>query len=115
VLANQPIDTRVGPVLILLALLASACGVLVTSPPDNIRGEITGSPGPDVTVYEFSNAEYFEEHPGGIFTIRPAYQNTIGIVCDTGWGRSCSLGVGVPKGSACTCKTVWGPISGHAS
>ena len=102
--------------LIALGLLIGACGILTTTtPPINVRTEATGAPGPEVTAYEFANPEYFEESPPGVYTIRPAYQNTIAITCYTGWGRSCAMKVGVPKGAACTCKTVWGLVPGNAS
>jgi hypothetical protein len=74
-----------------------------------------GAPGTGVTVYDLSNEQYFETHPDGSVTVRPAYEKTITITCNVGWGRSCTLGVGVPAGSACFCKSVWGAIWGHAA
>src|SRR5262249_52039413 len=74
----------------------------------------SGEPGPGVTVYDFSNGEYFEVHPGGAVTVRPGYEKAIATRCDVGQGRACDLGVGIPTGSACFCKSVWGPIWGHA-
>jgi hypothetical protein len=104
---------RLGLLAAFLALLASSCSVDWSAP--STSDEATGHPGAGVNVYEFSNGEYFEAHPGGAVTIRPAHQDTIGITCDIGWGRSCAMGVGVPKGAACYCQSVWGPIWGHAS
>jgi len=104
---------RLGPLAALLLLLASSCSVGWSAP--TASDEATGRPGADVSAYDFSNGEYFEAHPGGAVTVRPAHQNAIGITCDTGWGRSCTMGVGVAKGSACYCQSVWGPIWGHAS
>ncbi len=77
-------------------------------------GNATGAPGPNVTVYEFSNQEYFQAQLDGTVAVRPEHANAVAIRCDTGWGRSCELGVGVPTGSACYCKSLWGPIWGHA-
>ena len=111
---GEPCGRPLKSLAVLLAVFASACSY-TTAPPTNIRDEMTGVPGPDATVYEFTNSEYFEQQPGGVFVVRPAYQNTIGVICDTGWGRSCGLGVGLPKGAACSCKSAWGPVPGHVS
>ena len=105
----------------LLALLATACSsgeivlpsVEYAAPPPSANA--AGEPGPDVTVYDFSNEQYFESRPDGGPSVRAAYEKTIAITCDIGWGRSCALGVGIPTGSACFCKSVWGPIWGHAA
>lgn len=99
----------------LLALLASACSVGWSAPTTSEDAAGGAAPGDQVMVYDLSDGTYFETHPGGAVTVRSEYRKTIGITCDVGWGRSCSMGVGVPKGSACYCKSVWGPIWGHAS
>lgn len=98
----------------LFSLFASACASVETGPPPALGDDATGFPGAGVAVYELSNREYFERQPGGTVTVRPAQQGTIAISCDTGWGRSCALGVGVAKGAPCYCKSVWGAIPGHA-
>jgi hypothetical protein len=138
---TRRITVRVAP---LLAVLASACSLGVPAPnltglsEEGLRDQPTGSPGADVPVYALSDPEYFDVHPDGAVTIQPAYQGTIAFTCDIGWGRSCLLGaagegstcslnplaqgattcsrlVGVPKGSPCSCKSVWGSIDGHAT
>jgi hypothetical protein len=138
------VTLRLEPLLALLAVLAGACSPSVpaanlTGLSETLcRDDPTGSPGADVPVYAFSNPEYFDVHPGGVVTIRPVYEDTIAFTCDIGWGRSCLLGakgqlstcslnplaadatycsplVGVPKGSPCACKSVWGMIPGHAT
>ena len=135
--------TRFGSFLAMLAVLAGGCGVTVPAADLNGLSEAmlpdgpTGSPAAGVPVYAFSDAEYFDVRAGGVVTIRPAYRGTIAITCDIGWGRSCLLGaesqrsacslnplamdailcsslVGVPKGSPCSCQSVWGQIEGHA-
>jgi hypothetical protein len=135
------LTARVAP---LLALLASACSSgmpaasLTGLSEELLRDQPTGSPGADVPVYAVSDPEYFDVHPDGVVTIQPAYQGKIAFTCDIGWGRSCLLGaagqgstcslnplaqgvtscsrlVGVPKGSPCSCNSVWGPIDGHAT
>src|SRR5260221_11674239 len=133
------ITVRVGPLLALLAGLASACSpgvpaVSLTSLSEELlRDEPTGSPGANVPVYAISDAEVFDVHPDGVVTIQPAYQGKIAFTCDVGWGRSCLLGtegqgstcslnplaqgatscsrlVRVPKGSPCSCNSVCGRI-----
>ena len=105
---------RVTPFVALLALCASSCSSVEWSPP-SASADALGGPGADVAVFDFSNAEYFEMHPDGTVTVRSAYQETIGTLCDVGWGRSCPMEVGLSKGARCFCKSVWGPIWGHAS
>ena len=108
--------------LALLTLLASSCSSGVATfriPSVEFAGprpgaDAPGEPGPNVTTYDLSNDQYFEAHPDGAVTVRSAYEKTIAITCDVGWGRSCALGVGIPAGSACFCKSVWGAIWGHA-
>jgi hypothetical protein len=113
-MALRVLRMRVTLAVVLLGLLASACSSVEWSAPTPADAA-TGGPGPDVGVFDFSNPEYFEAQPGGGVTIRPAYKEKIAIICDVGWGRSCSMGVGVAKGAACFCTTVWGPIAGQAS
>jgi len=101
-------------VVVLWALCASACSSVEWSPP-NVSADALGGPGADVQVYDFSNPEYFEAIDGGSVKVRATYLDQIGILCDVGWGRSCPMDVGVAKGAACFCKSVWGPIWGHAA
>jgi hypothetical protein len=104
----------------LVAVLASACSSgdhgfpWVELGPPGPGADAAGGPGTDVTAYDFSNQQYFEVQPGGEVSVRAAYEKTIAITCDVGWGRTCALGVGIPMGSVCFCKSVWGPIWGHA-
>jgi hypothetical protein len=107
----------------LLPLLIGSCSsneVTVRLPsfeyaPPDPSANAAGQPGPDVTVYDLSNEQYFEAHPDGTVTVRAPYDKTIAITCDVGWGRSCLLGVGIPTGAACFCKSVWGAIPGHGA
>jgi hypothetical protein len=113
-MALRGLRMRVTLAVALLGLLASACSSIEWSAPTP-SDAATGSPAPDVGVFELSNAEYFDTNPAGTVSVRPAYRETISIVCDTGWGRSCVMGVGIAKGAACFCNTAWGPVAGQAS
>jgi hypothetical protein len=121
----------------LLALLASACSTGVHAV-NLYSDDPTGGPGENVSVYPFSNLEYFDVHADGLVTLRPAYQDTIALTCKIRWGRSCLMGseapnspcswnpfspranfcsrlVGVPKGSPCHCNSGGPPIAGRAT